>query len=94
MPNDHRLLDHWSFADRSWSSITSAYVLGLDSWRASLASETDVDNVGYRVAQALSLTNLVIDLKDRADAGALDAWKKANAIAWDRRTEINLPLMQ
>lgn len=94
MPNDHRILDHWSFPDRSWSSITSAYVSGLDSWRAALASETDVNNVGYRLAQALSLSQLVIDLKDHADPSGLDAWKKANALAWDRRAQINLPLMQ
>jgi hypothetical protein len=50
--------------------------------------------VGYRLAQALSLYQLVIDLKDHADPNGIDAWKKADAIAWDQRARINLPLLQ
>jgi hypothetical protein len=76
------------------SSFTSAYVMGLDQWRAALAAETDQNNVGYRLAQALSVCQLILDLKDHADPVALDAWRKGNAIAWDQRARINLRLLQ
>ena len=91
---NNRLLDHWFFPNAEEGVYTSAYVSGLDSWRTALASETDANNTGYRIAQALSVSQLVIDLKDHADANALDAWEKANVIAWDKRALINLPLLQ
>jgi hypothetical protein len=94
MTNNNRLLENWFYPFSSQSSFNSAYVLGLDSWRSALAAETDQNNVGYRIAQALSVCQLIIDLKDHADPGALDAWQKANAIAWDQRARINLPLQQ
>ena len=94
VPNNNRLLDHWFYPQTPRSSFSSAYVMGLDSWRAALGSETNPNNVGYRIAQALSLSELIADLKDHADPAALDAWKKANAIAWDQRARINLPLLQ
>jgi hypothetical protein len=91
---NNRLLDHWFFPNAAEGVYTSAYVSGLDSWRTALAVETDANNMGYRLAQALSLYQLVIDLKDHADPNGIDAWKKANAIAWDQRARINLPLRQ
>jgi hypothetical protein len=94
VPGNNRLLDHWFFPNTAEGVYTSAYVSGLDSWRTALASETDANNMGYRIAQALSVSQLVIDLKDHADANALDAWEKANVIAWDKRALINLPLLQ
>jgi hypothetical protein len=91
---NNRLLDHWFFPNPAEGVYTSAYVSGLDSWRTALAAETDANNVGYRLAQALSLSQLVIDLKDHVDPNGIDAWEKANAIAWDQRARINLPLLQ
>lgn len=94
VPNNNRLLDHWFFPLPEEGVYSSAYVSGLDPWRAALASETYPNNVGYRLAQALSVCQLIIDLKDHVDPSALDAWRKANAIAWEKRSLINLPLLQ
>ena len=94
VPNNNRLLDHWFFPNAAEGVYTTAYVSGLDSWRTALASETTANNVGYRIAQALSISQLVIDLKDHADQNGIDAWEKANAIAWNQRARINLPLLQ
>ncbi len=91
---NNRLLDHWFFPNPAEGVYTSAYVSGLDSWRTALAAETNANNAGYRIAQALSIYQLVIDLKDHADPNGIDAWEKANAIAWDQRARINLPLLQ
>ncbi len=94
VPGDNRLLDHWFFPLPEQSSFASAYVSGLDSWRAALASEADANDRDYRLAQALSVCQLIVDLKDHPDPGALSAWEKANAIAWEQRALINLPLLQ
>jgi hypothetical protein len=93
-PNNSRLMKNWFYPLAPQSEFTSAYVMGLDPWRSALAAETNENDVGYRLAQALSVCQLIIDLKDHVDPSALDAWRKANAIAWEKRSLINLPLLQ
>ena len=94
VPNNARLLDHWFYPQAPRSAFSSAYVIGLDPWRTALASETNPNDVGYRIAEALSISELILDLKDHADPNALDAWRRANDIASSKRYLINLPLLQ